>query len=77
MEGVLTLTRDQWLSVFGVLEVVLALLLFVPKTNVQRIVVILMAVHLVAVITQSGLLSDIGVRDTGLLLMAVGLFSLL
>jgi len=77
MEGVLTFTRDQWLNVFGAVEVVLAVLLLIPKKKIQRVAVILMALHLVAVITQSGLLNDIGVRDTGLLLMAVGLFVLL
>lgn len=77
LEEIFGLTRNQWLSVVGVVESILGLLLLIPKMKLQRIVVALMALHLLAVLTQTGVFTDIGVRDTGLLLASVALFFLL
>ena len=76
-EGLLGLSRPQWLSIFGVVEIFLGLLVLVPRRSLRRIGVGLIAAHLLAVLTQTGLLNDIGVRDTGLLLLSIGLFFLL
>lgn len=76
-EGVVGATRNQWLMAFGILEIALGLLLLLPKVKLQRVVTSLMAFHLVAVITQVGLFTDIGVRDIGLLFATVALLCLL
>lgn len=72
-EGVFGLSRETWLTIFGLVEVLLAGLLLIPQRILQRIVAVLMTLHLVAVLTQTGLLNDVGVRDTGLLFIALGL----
>jgi len=72
-DGFLAFTRSAWLQVFGVVEITLGLLLLVPRNEIQRIAAGFMALYLVAVLMQTGLLTDTGVRDTGLLLAALGL----
>jgi len=76
-EGVFGLARNRWLLLFGVIEIALGLLLLVPKANIQRVVASLMAFHLFAVMTQTGVFTDIGARDTGLLFGSVALVFLL
>lgn len=76
MEGFLNLTRDTWLQVFGTFEFLLAVLLLVPKKEVQKTAVALMSLHLLAVLTQTGLWNDIGIRDVGLLLSTIALLIL-
>jgi len=78
MEGFLSPTRDTWLRVFGAFEILLALLLLlIPKKKIRRGAVALMALHLLVVLTQTGLWNDIGIRDLGLLLSSLALFTLL
>lgn len=76
MEGFLTFTRETWLQIFGVLEILLALLLLTPQRTIQRIITALMALHLLAVLTQTSW-NDIGIRDLGLLLSSIALLFLL
>jgi len=76
MEGLLGLTRDTWLQVIGAIEIILAVLLLIPHRRLRQIAAILMALHLVAVLTQTGW-NDITVRDTALLLSTFALLLLL
>jgi len=76
-EGALGMTRETWLTIFGWVEILLAAALLIPKTKVQRIVAALIAVHLVGVLSQTGLFNDIGIRDTGLFFMALALVFIL
>ena len=72
-DGFLGFTRSIWLQIFGVIEIVLGVLLLIPRVQIQRIAAAVMALHLGAVLTQTGLLTDTGVRDTGLFLAALSL----
>lgn len=76
MEGLMGLSRDAWLTVIGLSEVVMAILLIIPVRKVQKIGAILIALHLVGILTQVGW-NDIGVRDLGLLLADLALIFLL
>ena len=76
MEGALGLTRNQWLPIFGVFQILLAASLLVPKGRIQKFSAAIAAFFLLAVLTQTGLLNDIGVRDLGLLCAALALFVL-
>jgi uncharacterized membrane protein len=66
MEGFLGLSRSAWLQITGALEILFAIMLCIPIRNVRRSAVILMILHLVAVLTQTGW-NDIAIRDIGLL----------
>jgi len=70
MDGLLTIPVDIWLMIIGAFEILLALFLLFPIRKVRQIGCILIALHLVAILTQVGW-NDIGVRDTGLLLAAL------
>jgi uncharacterized membrane protein len=72
-EGLFGLTREVWLTIAGVMEILLAIGLLMPVRKVQKIVAVLLALHLVMVLSQTGLWHDIGVRDMGLLFMALAL----
>ena len=76
MEGLLGFTRETWLQIIAALEILLAAWLLIPIRRARQIAVVLMALHLVAVLTQTGW-NDVGARDTGLLLASVALFLLL
>jgi len=76
LEGILGLSREMWLQVVGATEILLALLLLVPKHSFQRIIAVLMALHLLTILSQAGVFNDVGVRDTGLLFMAVSVIFL-
>lgn len=76
MDGLLGLNRDVWLNITGAAEVVIAVLLLIPVRVVQRAGAILVALHLIAVLTQVGW-NDVGIRDIGLLLSAISLAFLL
>lgn len=76
MEGFAGLPRLTWLMVIGISEIVLALLLLVPARSVRMTGAVLIALHLVAILTQVGW-NDVGVRDIGLLFGALSLIFLL
>ncbi len=76
MDGLLGLPLATWLRITGIGEILLAILLLVPVRALQRIIAILMALHLLAVLTQTGW-NDIAVRDIGLLLSSLALLFLL
>jgi hypothetical protein len=65
-----------WLSLTGAAEMIIALLLLIPIRVIQRVGAILVALHLIAVLTLVGW-NDIGVRDIGLLLGSLALAFLL
>lgn len=75
MDGLLGLTANVWLGVIGALEILFALFLIFPIRKVRQIGCILIALHLVGIVTIVGW-NDIGVRDTGLLLAALALLFL-
>jgi len=76
MEGMVGLTRENWLVIIGLTEALLAILLLIPVRVVQRVGATLIALHLVAILTQVGW-NDIGIRDLGLLFSTLALIFLL
>ena len=76
MDGLGGVRSNVWLTIIGVVEILFALLLLIPKRRVQQVAVVLMIGHLIGVLTQTGW-SDIGVRDFGLLLSGAALLLLL
>jgi hypothetical protein len=76
MEGMLTLSRNAWLTIIGLTEVLLAILLIIPIRNVRKAGAIIIALHLVAILTQVGW-NELGIRDLGLLLADLALIFLL
>ncbi|MBI5156039.1 hypothetical protein HZA45_02060 [Candidatus Peregrinibacteria bacterium] len=76
MDGFLGLPASSWLRITGIGEILLAILLLIPVRALQRIIVIFMSLHLLAVLTQTGW-NDIAVRDIGLLLSCLSLLFLL
>lgn len=76
LEGLLGFTRQQWLSITGATEIFFALLLLIPHRRIQQAGSILVALHLVAIFTQTGW-NDIAIRDIGLLMSSVALFLML
>lgn len=76
MDGLFTLSRDAWLKVIGLSEIMLAALVLIPVRRVRQIGVILVCLHLVAILTQTGW-NDVGIRDAGLLLSALALLFLI
>ncbi len=76
MEGLLSFSREGWLTIIGCTEMLFALLILIPVRAVRRVGTVLIALHLVAILTQTGW-NDIAVRDIGLLFMTMGLFALI
>lgn len=76
LDGSLGFSVNQWLQITGVTEIVFGALLVVPIRIVQKIGSLLVALHLVAILTQVGW-NDVAVRDTGLLAMAIALWYLI
>ncbi len=76
MEGLMGMPTETWLKIVGVSEIIMALLIIIPIRKVRMVGAVLIALHLVAILTQTGW-SDIGVRDTGLLFSALALLFLL
>lgn len=75
MDGLLGIPVATWLMIIGATEILLALFVLFPIRKVRQIGCILIALHLVAIITQVGW-NDIGVRDMGILLAALALLFL-
>ncbi len=76
LEGFAGLSRETWMQVTAILEIIFGLMVLIPHRNIRRLGALLMALHLVAVLTQTGW-NDIAVRDIGLLMSAVSLLLLL
>lgn len=74
MEGLAGLSRDGWMYLTGASEIIIAIMLVIPLRVVRQTGAILAALHLVAVLTQTGW-NDVAVRDIGLLFMSLGLFA--
>jgi len=75
-DGFLGLARGTWLSIFGVIELVLAAALLFPHRMVRKVAAFAMAAHLVGVLTQVGW-NDVAVRDIGIMMSALALGILL
>jgi uncharacterized membrane protein len=76
MEGLMGLSRNGWMLITGAAEVLFAVMLLIPVRPIRQAGAILAALHLVAVLTQTGW-NDIAIRDIGLLFMSLGLFALI
>jgi len=76
MEGLMGFSRNGWMLITGALEILFAVMLVLPVRIIRQTGAILCALHLVAVLTQTGW-NDIAVRDIGLLLMSLGLYALI
>ncbi len=76
LEELMGFTREQWLMITGATEMFFAILLLIPHRRVQQAGSILVALHLLAILTQTGW-NDIAIRDIGLLLSSVALFLML
>ncbi len=75
MDNLLGIGIDTWLGIIGAMEILFGLLLLFPIKKVRQMGCILIAMHLVGIVTIVGW-NDIGVRDTGLLLAALALLFL-
>lgn len=75
-DGLLGFSKDVWLQITGAIEVLLAILLLMPIRKMRQTGAILVVLHFVAVLTQTGW-NDIAIRDIGLLLSSITLFLLL
>ena len=71
-EGLLGITKLSWTKILGLIEIALGVGLIIPKT--RTIATILVVLHLIAVVAVAQF-SEIGIRDTGLLLMALALLT--
>ncbi len=76
MDGLLGMDINLWLKILGALEILLGVGLLIPVRNIQKIVTVIIALHLIGVLSQVGW-NDIGVRDLGLLSMTAALWFLL
>lgn len=72
MDGALGIPKETWLTIIGVSEVLMAVMVLIPVRRVRQLGALLMTVHLAGIITQVGW-NDIGVRDIGLMLSAAAL----
>jgi len=72
LEGFLGLSKTLWTQILGTIEIILGLGILFPKTRFVSAVLIFANLLVVVWITR---LSDVGIRDTGLLLMALALVS--
>lgn len=70
------LSSEVWLMITGGIEILLAAALLFPYRPIRRIAAWGMVVHLITVLTQTGI-NDFFVRDLGLLLSAVAMALLL
>jgi len=79
MEGLGNLSRGVWLEMIGLLEAGIGfgfgLGVIVQRTTIQRVTCAIAIAHLLAVLTQTGL-TDVGVRDVGLLFATLAIFIL-
>jgi uncharacterized membrane protein len=75
MEGLLSFPRTTWLSIIGFSEIVMALMILVPIRQIRQIGLVLMALHLLGILTQTGW-NDVAVRDIGLLAAVIALLFL-
>lgn len=76
MDGLLGFEIGMWLSVVGVIEFVLGVLLLIPVRKVRIVATAIIILHLAFVVFQVGW-NDIGIRDVALLGSAVSLLLLL
>ncbi len=72
LDGVFGFDREMWLSIFGAVEIALAVGLLLPLYTVQRIAAAGCGIHLIGVISQVGW-NDVAVRDIGLIAIAAAL----
>jgi len=69
IQGFWNLSGETWLAITGIGEIILAILLFFPK-KIRFWAALLTSLHLIQIISLVGF-SDIGIRDIGLLSIAL------
>ena len=76
MDGLASLSKEAWLTVIAIAEIIMAVLILIPVRQVRMTGCILIALHLLGILTQVGW-NDIAVRDIGLLAAVLALLGLL
>lgn len=76
MEDFAGMSQEMWLRIAGGIELLLAAALLFPQRLIRRIAAWGMVMHLIIVLTQTGV-NDVFVRDFGLLLSAIAMALLL
>lgn len=76
MEGAMRLSREAWLPLFAVTEILIAILLVIPLRRIQYSGAMLTSLYLSTILTQTGF-TDIGIRDFGLMMGSLALLALL
>ena len=76
IDGMMGTSKNIWLQIIGGSEILFAAMLLIPVRNLQRAASILMALHLLGVLTQVGW-NDVAVRDIGILIADIALLFLL
>ena len=75
MDGLMGLSNKVWMNITGVTEIIIGIMMLVPKRHVQKTGALFASLHLVAILTQIGW-NEIAVRDAGLLCMTMALWCL-
>ena len=76
MDGLLGQSKETWMKVIGVVEILTATLILLPKLTLRRIGCMLAIVQMVGILSQVGF-NDVGIRDGSILLSAIALLLLL
>lgn len=77
MDGFLGFSKNIWIVVIGILELIFAALIVIPVRRVRQAGAGLIILHLAGILSQTGINNDVGMRDVGLLFMSAALLSLL
>lgn len=73
MDGFFGIPKETWITVIGVLEIVMGAMVLIPQRHVRLAGATWIILHLLGVLSQVGLDNDVGVRDAGLMLSGVAL----
>ena len=76
MDGLLGQSKETWMKVIGVVEILTATLILLPKLTLRSIGCMLAIVQMVGILSQVGF-NDVGIRDGSILLSAIALLLLL
>lgn len=76
MNGLAGLDKSIWLNIIAITEIIIGIMVLIPVRGVRKVVVLLAALHLTGILTQTGW-NDIAVRDIGLLFMTMALWYLI
>lgn len=81
LDGMLGMTKEQWLQIIGAIEILSAVALLVPMRNVKQVGATAIIVQLLGILSQvamqDGFTGAMFVRDVSILLQAMALLVLL